>query len=119
MCCMCAFYMTWWILTYMCMCVYIYIICMYACMYAYVCMYVCMYTGPPAKDNFREDCGDAEDCGSLQATRRQSTNYGYGHLVAHNSTHLQYSQIRNNDSAIEDKWTIVQGHHGPRGKVFI
>eukprot|EP00658_Telonema_sp_P-2_P032994 TRINITY_DN2430_c0_g1_i1.p1 TRINITY_DN2430_c0_g1~~TRINITY_DN2430_c0_g1_i1.p1 ORF type:complete len:654 (+),score=156.53 TRINITY_DN2430_c0_g1_i1:294-2255(+) len=70
--------------------------------------------GPPGPDNFREDCGDPSDCGAIAATRSQSVNFGYGRLVAHNQTHLQFTQVRNNDSVVEDDWTIVQSSHGPR-----
>ena len=49
--------------------------------------------GPPGPDNFREDCGDVHDCGSIPATRSQSVNYGYGRLIAHNETHLQFLQV--------------------------
>ena len=72
--------------------------------------------GPPGPDNFFEDCKGVfrDDCGSIPSTRFQSVSSGYGRLVAHNSTHLQYSQVRNNDSAIEDDWMITQSHHGPR-----
>jgi len=70
--------------------------------------------GPPGPDNFKEDCKDKQDCGSIPSTRSQSVNFGYGRLVAHNSSYLQYIQIRNNDSVVEDDWTIVQEKHGPR-----
>jgi len=74
--------------------------------------------GPPGPDNFREDCGDVHDCGSIPATRSQSVNYGYGRLIAHNETHLQFLQVRNNDSVVEDDWTIVQSRHGPRDNLI-
>ena len=72
--------------------------------------------GPPGADNFREDCGGKvkDDCGSIPATRHQSVSFGYGRLIAHNRTHLQFTQTRNNDSVVEDDWSIVQAAHGPR-----
>merc|ERR1712072_962955 len=73
--------------------------------------------GPPGPDNFREDCGDPHDCGSIPASRSQSVDFGYGKLIAHNDTHLQFIQVRNNDSVVEDDWTIVQSYHGPRPSI--
>jgi len=70
--------------------------------------------GPPGQDNFSEDCKDKQDCGHIAATRSQSVDYGYGRLIAHNDSHLQFIQMRNNDSVVEDDWMIEQKTHGPR-----
>lgn len=44
---------------------------------------------PPSKDSFVEDC-PGPDCGSIPGSRYQSTEYGYGRFVVHNSTHVEY-----------------------------
>ena len=36
----------------------------------------------------------------------------YTRLIAHNATDLEWQQVRNNDSAVVDSWTIHQDHHG-------
>ena len=66
--------------------------------------------GPPSKDNFREDC-PGPDCGKIPATRFQSTEFGYGKLIAHNSSHLTYSQTQNHDGNVSDVWTLVKDTH--------
>jgi len=68
--------------------------------------------GPPSADNFNEDC-PGPDCGSIPATRKQSTEYGYGRLIAHNATHLEYLQIQNKDNAVFDRFFLMQENHGP------
>jgi len=70
--------------------------------------------GPPSADNFNEDCPGA-DCGSIPATRKQSVAYGYGRLIAYNSSTIEYRQIANSDSSIVDSWFMTQAKHGPRG----
>ena len=47
---------------------------------------------PPSADSFTEDC-PGPDCGRIPATRSQSVEYGYGRLVAHNATHLEYASF--------------------------
>jgi len=68
--------------------------------------------GPPGADSFNEDC-PGPDCGHIPATRAQSTNFGYGRVTAHNATHLQFTQINNKDSSVQDDFFIVQDKHGP------
>jgi hypothetical protein len=68
--------------------------------------------GPPGKDSFREHC-PGEDCGRIAATRKQTTNYGYGRVVAHNATHLEFTQFENSDQSVFDHFWVVQEHHGP------
>eukprot|EP01063_Lacrimia_lanifica_P015611 TRINITY_DN22302_c0_g1_i1.p1 TRINITY_DN22302_c0_g1~~TRINITY_DN22302_c0_g1_i1.p1 ORF type:complete len:728 (+),score=306.41 TRINITY_DN22302_c0_g1_i1:49-2232(+) len=68
--------------------------------------------GPPGKDNFNEDCPGV-DCGSIPATRKQSTEYGYGRVTAHNATHLTWQQFLNSDGSLFDEFTIVADRHGP------
>jgi len=72
--------------------------------------------GPPSADNFREDC-PGDDCNSIPSTRKQSVNFGFGRLIAHNHTHLQYQQVRNKGSVVEDDWVLIQQQHGPRKSV--
>jgi hypothetical protein len=67
--------------------------------------------GPPSKDSFVEDC-PGPDCGSIPGSRYQSTEYGYGRFVVHNSTHVEYSQWRNSNSTLVDSFWIVQETHG-------
>jgi hypothetical protein len=54
--------------------------------------------------------------GQMPGARRGSEQYGYGRLVAHNASHLTWTQIANSDFAGEgvvlDCWTVVQHHHG-------
>jgi hypothetical protein len=69
--------------------------------------------GPPSKDSFVEDCGDPEDCRRIAATRKQTTEYGYGRLVAHNATHIEFTQLMNADQSVFDHFWIVQESHGP------
>ena len=70
--------------------------------------------GPPSADTFREDCpkkpgaNSGDDCGSIPATRYQSTKFGYGRLTAFNASHLQYEQVVNHDSSVEDQWMVVR-----------
>jgi len=70
--------------------------------------------GPPSKDTFTEDC-PGEDCGSIAATRKQTTDYGYGRLVAHNDTHIEFTQFQNADQSTFDHfWIVVEGgQHRP------
>jgi len=68
--------------------------------------------GPPGADTFNEDC-PGPDCGSIKATRVQSNAFGYGKLIAHNATHLEYKQILNNDSSVFDMFMLIQQQHGP------
>jgi hypothetical protein len=41
----------------------------------------------------------------------QSTEFGYGKLVAHNSSHLTYSQTQNKDGIVSDTWVLVKNTH--------
>eukprot|EP01046_Picozoa_sp_COSAG06_P030898 COSAG06_NODE_2967_length_6018_cov_4.008785_1_plen_836_part_00 len=42
-----------------------------------------------------------------------SLQFSYSRLVTSNASHLEWLQIRNNDSAIVDRWTLQQDRHGP------
>lgn len=68
--------------------------------------------GPPGKDSFTEHC-PGEDCNNITATRRQSTEYGFGRLVFHNATHVTFSQFLNADGSLFDTFTIHSPTHGP------
>ena len=48
-----------------------------------------------------------------QATRAQSLAFGYGRLVAHNATVLEWTQLNNSDGSIVDHFAIEQHEHGP------
>ena len=54
--------------------------------------------------------------GQMPGARRGSEQYGYGRLLAHNSSHLTWTQVANGEpageGAILDQWVIVQHHHG-------
>eukprot|EP01061_Rhynchopus_euleeides_P005569 TRINITY_DN147_c0_g1_i2.p2 TRINITY_DN147_c0_g1~~TRINITY_DN147_c0_g1_i2.p2 ORF type:complete len:710 (+),score=299.28 TRINITY_DN147_c0_g1_i2:95-2131(+) len=73
--------------------------------------------GPPGIDTFTEDC-PSPDCGKIPATRFQSTEFGYGRIIAHNVTHLTYQQFNNKDGKLADEWTIYQPTHGPFPKML-
>lgn len=67
--------------------------------------------GPPGKDTFCESGKGAPDCDSIPATRKQTNEYSYGRVVAHNRTHLTFQQLLNADGSLFDEWTIVQPSH--------
>lgn len=65
--------------------------------------------GPPGADNFHEDCSPSSpDCGSIPATRFQSTAFGYGRLTAFNGSHLRFQQFANSNSSLVDEFTLVK-----------
>jgi hypothetical protein len=68
--------------------------------------------GPPGKDNFREHC-PGSDCGSIPATRKQTTDYGYGRIVVHNASVLEFTQYQNADQSVFDHFVVTQNNHGP------
>eukprot|EP01064_Diplonema_japonicum_P020458 TRINITY_DN2991_c1_g1_i2.p1 TRINITY_DN2991_c1_g1~~TRINITY_DN2991_c1_g1_i2.p1 ORF type:complete len:756 (+),score=271.88 TRINITY_DN2991_c1_g1_i2:58-2268(+) len=68
--------------------------------------------GPPGKDSFTEDC-PGPDCGHIPATRKQTTEFSYGRITAHNTTHLTFQQFFNSNGSLFDSWTIYQPNHGP------
>ena len=68
--------------------------------------------GPPGIDTFNESC-PGPDCGSIPATRKQTTEFGYGRISATNRTHLTFRQFLNSNQSLFDEWTIVQPNHGP------
>lgn len=70
--------------------------------------------GPPGLDNFGEDCGHGGDisCHTINATRKQSQNFGYGRLIAYNSSTLRYQQVANKDGSLDDEFLITQDNHG-------
>jgi hypothetical protein len=51
--------------------------------------------------------------GSIGMTNKQSEAFGYGRLVAHNSSHLTYKQIQNKDGAVFDSFVLVKDTHPP------
>jgi hypothetical protein len=63
--------------------------------------------GPPGKTAF------ADYGGSIGMTNKQSEEFGYGRLVAHNSSHLTYKQIQNKDRAVFDSFVLVKDTHPP------
>ena len=67
--------------------------------------------GPPGLDSFHEHCPGA-DCGSIPATRRQSLAFGYGRIVAHNASVLEFTQLANANGSVVDHFTITQSRHG-------
>lgn len=68
--------------------------------------------GPPGLDSFREHC-PGEDCGTIAATRKQSLAFGYGQVIAHNATTLEYTQFNNSDRSVVDHFVVTQETHGP------
>ena len=68
--------------------------------------------GPPGIDTFTEDC-PGPDCHRIPATRKQTTEFGYGRLTIHNETHITFQQRLNKDGSIFDEWTVYQPKHGP------
>ena len=68
--------------------------------------------GPPGKDTFVEDC-PGPDCGRIPATRKQTNEFGYSRLVAHNATHLTHEYRFNSNSSLFDSFTLVAHAHGP------
>lgn len=51
--------------------------------------------------------------GSMLGARFGSEQYGYGRLVAHNATHLTWTQVANTETGgVLDRWTVVQHRHG-------
>lgn len=68
--------------------------------------------GPPSRDSFSEHC-PGEDCHSIPATRKQSLEYGYGRLLVHNSTTLEFTQFQNSDGAAIDHFVVQSSKHGP------
>jgi len=67
--------------------------------------------GPPSKDTFCEAGGGAPDCNNIPATRKQTNEYSFGRVVAHNRTHLTFQQVLNSDGSLFDEWTIHQPSH--------
>ena len=70
--------------------------------------------GPPGIDTFTEDC-PGPDCGRIPATRKQTTDFGYGRLIVHNETHMTFQQRLNSNGTLFDEWTVYQPKHGPFG----
>eukprot|EP01062_Namystynia_karyoxenos_P005016 TRINITY_DN1176_c0_g1_i4.p1 TRINITY_DN1176_c0_g1~~TRINITY_DN1176_c0_g1_i4.p1 ORF type:complete len:777 (+),score=233.84 TRINITY_DN1176_c0_g1_i4:83-2332(+) len=67
--------------------------------------------GPPAINSFCKGGPSTPDCGRIPATRKQSTEFGYGRLTVHNATHVTFQQFLNSDGSLFDEWTVVQPHH--------
>merc|ERR1712107_443739 len=67
--------------------------------------------GPPGADNFCEAGKGSPDCDRIPATRKQTTEFSYGRVIAHNRTHLTFQQLLNVDGSIFDEWTIHQPSH--------
>eukprot|EP01051_Picozoa_sp_SAG22_P003740 SAG22_NODE_186_length_15907_cov_45.496774_7_plen_1025_part_00 len=50
---------------------------------------------------------------TLPGARFGSEQYGYGRLVAHNASHLTWTQVANRGAGgVIDEWTVVQHRHG-------
>jgi len=62
-------------------------------------------------DNFCEAGKGSPDCDRIPATRKQTTEFSYGRVIAHNRTHLTFQQLLNIDGSIFDEWTIHQPVH--------
>lgn len=60
--------------------------------------------GPPGKDSFTT---------AIPASRKQSLEYGYGRLVAHNATAIEFWQFENAGGTEIDHFLITQENHGP------
>jgi hypothetical protein len=67
--------------------------------------------GPPGADNFCED-PTVKGC-KIASTNVQSTEFGYGRITAHNSTHFTFQQFLNINGSLFDEFTLVQDTHGP------
>ena len=67
--------------------------------------------GPPGADTFCESGSGAPDCNSIPATRKQTNQWSYGRVIAHNRTHLTFQQLLNKDGSLFDEWTIHQPSH--------
>eukprot|EP01052_Picozoa_sp_SAG31_P020565 SAG31_NODE_1553_length_7905_cov_3.137330_2_plen_377_part_00 len=51
--------------------------------------------------------------GSMPGARFGSEQYGYGRLVAHNASHLTWTQVANRAAGgVIDYWTVIQHRHG-------
>lgn len=60
--------------------------------------------GPPGKDSFTTP---------IPASRKRSQEFGYGRLVAHNSSVIEFTQFLNADGTEMDHFFITQSSHGP------
>ena len=60
--------------------------------------------GPPSKSSFHK----IEPYSFVH-----STVYSYTRLVAHNATHMTWTQVANQDSSVLEELTVTQHHHGP------
>jgi 3',5'-cyclic AMP phosphodiesterase CpdA len=60
--------------------------------------------GPPGKDSFVTP---------IPASRQRSQEYGYGRLVAHNSSVMEFWQFENEGGTEIDHIVITQSSHGP------
>jgi len=75
--------------------------------------------GPPGKDSFVEHCSHPknttppEDCHNITATRAQSLEYGYGQLLVHNASVLEFTQFENENQTIVDHFVVTVAKHGP------
>ena len=67
--------------------------------------------GPPSADNFCED-PNVPAC-RIAATRKQSTDFGYGRLIAKSAEELTFQQYLNKDGSMFDELTIQTKRHGP------
>ena len=71
-----------------------------------------MYTVLMTSHNWKADCG------SIPSTRKQSTAFGYGRLIAYNASTIEYRQIQNDNGSVVDSWFMTQSKHGPRDKLW-
>lgn len=60
--------------------------------------------GPPGKDSFTTP---------IPASRQRSVEFGYGRLVAHNSSVIEFWQFENEGGTEIDHFVITQSSHGP------
>jgi hypothetical protein len=67
--------------------------------------------GPPGHDSFTEHCPGA-DCRNISATRKQGSLYGYGRLVFHNESTVEFTQFENEKQAVVDHFFVTQEKHG-------
>ena len=54
-----------------------------------------------------------KDCERISATRAQSLLFGYGRIVAHNATTLEFTQFNNDNHSVVDHFVVTQDRHGP------
>jgi hypothetical protein len=71
-------------------------------------------SGGPPKGSSCQDFGQqGHPPAGVYAKCVGSLQFSYSQLTATNASHLSWKQLRNNDSAVVDRWTLRQDRHGP------